>query len=90
MGRRRSALPQRRCSQAASFDQAIDQAEAEAAEYAAGLADVSDLGMVQAHRLAESPGHAAEVFSLIRDSSLEPDAYLDRFFDTGGECQQTA
>jgi len=29
----------------------------------------------------------AEVFSLLRESDLEPDAYLDAFFDTGTERQ---
>jgi hypothetical protein len=27
------------------------------------------------------------VFSLMRDSDLEPDAYVDRFFNTGRERQ---
>jgi hypothetical protein len=30
-------------------------------------------------------GHGVEVFSLIRKSDLEPDAYLTRYFDTGEE-----
>jgi hypothetical protein len=29
----------------------------------------------------------AEVFSLMRASDLEPEAYIDRFFDTGLERQ---
>ena len=75
---------------AASFDEAIALAEGEAAEYAETLGDVSDLGLVQAYALSESPGHGAEVFSLVRDSALAPDEYLDQFFDTGGERQQSA
>jgi hypothetical protein len=74
----------------ASFDEAIERAETEAAEYAAGLDDVSDLALVQAYALPELPGHGAEVFSLIRDSELAPDDYLDAFFDTGGEHQGAA
>ena len=31
-------------------------------------------------------GEGVEVFSLIRYSDLEADAYLNRFFDTGDEC----
>ncbi|MGH2943305.1 MAG: hypothetical protein ACRDLN_11105 [Solirubrobacteraceae bacterium] len=31
--------------------------------------------------------HGAEVFSLMRDSVLEPADYVDRFFDTGDERQ---
>ena len=34
-------------------------------------------------------GEGVEVFSLIRHSDLEMDAYLDRFHDTGSECSQT-
>ena len=39
--------------------------------------------VTQPHR----PSEAAEVFSLMRDSNLEPDAYVDRFFNTGRERQ---
>ena len=35
--------------------------------------------------MAEAPGHGCEVFCLERESDLEPDEYLDAFFDTGGE-----
>ncbi len=31
-------------------------------------------------------GAGVEVFSLIRQSELDVDAYLDRFHDTGSEC----
>ena len=36
-----------------------------------------------------SPRAGAEVFSLMRDSPLDPRAYLDRHFETGSERQQT-
>jgi hypothetical protein len=74
---------------AGSFNEAIELAEAEAAEYAE-LVGASDLGLVQAYVLPEPPGQGAEVFSLIRDSGLTADDYIDRFFDTGGERQQAA
>ena len=74
---------------AASFDQAIEFAEAEALEYVAGRTDVSDLGLFQAYALTDPPGHGSEVFSLIRDSHLGADDYLDGFFETGRERQQT-
>jgi hypothetical protein len=45
------------------------------------------LGLAQAYRLADDVGHGAEVYSLIRDSDLEPEAYLDAYFDTGAERQ---
>jgi hypothetical protein len=44
-------------------------------------------GLVQAYRLFDEPGHGAEVFSLVRKSGLEPQAYLTGFFDTGQERQ---
>jgi hypothetical protein len=34
-------------------------------------------------------GPGTEVFSLIRESELDPDAYLDRFHDTGNEFPRT-
>ena len=70
------------------FDTAIALAEADAREYAA-VVGMEYLGLAQAFHLSESvlqPG--VEVFSLIRQSDLEPDAYLSAFFDTGGEFQQ--
>ncbi|MER5648636.1 hypothetical protein [Streptosporangium sp. NPDC002524] len=72
----------------ASFDQAIVMAEREAAEYGSDEA-MRYLGLAQAYRLPDDviePG--TEVFSLIRDSDLEPEEYLSTFFDTGDECQE--
>jgi hypothetical protein len=75
---------------ASSLDHAIVQGEAEAHDYAARILDSGDvyLGLAQAYRLTDAPGHGAEVFSLIRTSRLPPDSYLDTFFDTGDEKQQ--
>jgi hypothetical protein len=39
--------------------------------------------------LPEPPADGAEVFSLIRESELNPAEYLDSHFDTGLEHQQT-
>jgi len=72
--------------QATSAEEAIALAEAEAADYAGD--DDEYLEIAQAYQLYDSPGHGAEVFSLMRTSRLEPDAYLDAFFDTGSERQQ--
>ncbi|HEV7186729.1 MAG TPA: hypothetical protein VGN28_02415 [Blastococcus sp.] len=72
-----------------SFDEALAKAGTEAQEYAefAGATYVADFG--QAYHLADAPPRdGAEVFSLIRDSSLPPRAYVDRFFSTGQERQQ--
>jgi hypothetical protein len=76
---------------ARSDDHAIELAEEEAAEYAALLeAGVEYLGLAQCYRLADEPGHGSEVFSLLRESELDRDAYLDTFFDTGTERQRHA
>lgn len=72
---------------AADADAAIARSEVEAAEYAAGLDGCTALGFHQSFELFDAPGDGSEVFSLMRDSDLEPDDYLDRFFDTGTERQ---
>jgi hypothetical protein len=71
---------------AESLDDAIERAEREAREYARRN-KVEFTGFAQAYRLAEdqSPDHGMEVFSLLRDSGLDPDAYVRTFFDTGDE-----
>jgi hypothetical protein len=71
---------------AASLDDAIALAEVEAAEYAKST-EVEHLGLAQAYWLPASPGIGVGVFSLMRESTLDPDAYLDLFFDTGNERQ---
>ncbi|MBU2696045.1 hypothetical protein [Pimelobacter sp. 30-1] len=74
--------------EADDFAGAIAQAEAEAAEYAAIFDDCEALGLVQSYEMADPIGAGAEVYSLMRTSDLEPDDYLDRFFDTGEERQR--
>lgn len=70
---------------AADADAAIARSEVEAAEYEADHDGCTALGFHQSYALFDEPGDGAEVFSLMRDSDLEPDDYLDRFFDTGAE-----
>ena len=72
--------------QATSLEEAIALAEAEALEYAGEMDEY--LEIAQAYQLYDEPGHGVEVFSLMRTSRLEPDEYLDTFFDTGDERQQ--
>jgi ABC-type nitrate/sulfonate/bicarbonate transport system substrate-binding protein len=72
---------------ATDFEAAIRLAEAEAEEYTKDL-DCEYLGMAQAYRLDARPGQGAEVFSLMRDSPMEPGDYLSAYFDTGDERQQ--
>jgi hypothetical protein len=66
---------------------AILRAEAEAQEYAADV-EAEYTGLAQAYLLFDEVGDGAEVFSLLRTSNLDPDAYLDRYFDTGHERQR--
>jgi|SRR3990167_584682 len=70
--------------QAISINQAIEFAEQEAEEYASD--GMEFLGYSQGYALFESvPVNAIEVFSLLRESDLEPKQYIDAFFDTGTE-----
>jgi len=71
-----------------SFDDAISLAEKEAATYAAA-AKVDYLDLAQVCLLPGHPTSGAEVFSLVRDSELATDDYLDSFFDTGTERQSS-
>lgn len=71
---------------AESLDDAIERAEREAREYARRN-NVEFSGFAQAYKLAEdqSPESGMEIFSLLRDSDLDPDAYVNTFFSTGAE-----
>ena len=69
-----------------TFEEAIALAEAEVENYASNVGD-EYLGLAQAYRLAYQPGHGAEIFSLLRDSQLDPDTYIETFFSTGTERQ---
>jgi hypothetical protein len=75
---------------ATSFEDAIAKAEPAAREYAE-LCDGEYIELAQAYFIGddEQITEGTEVFSLIRNSDLEPDDYLTTFFDTGGERQGT-
>ena len=73
--------------EAGSADEAIDRAEAEAAEYAPGG---GYLGLAQAFAMFEPPTDGAEVFSLMRTSILDGATYIERYFATGDEHQRDA
>jgi hypothetical protein len=76
---------------ATDIETGIALAAAEVAEYCRVL-DLQDTGLYQGFLIADDVGElisGAELFSLIRGSDLEPDEYLDRFFDTGDEIQGT-
>ncbi|MFI0352460.1 DUF4288 domain-containing protein [Actinomadura sp. 9N407] len=74
---------------AASFDEAIAKAETEALEYAA-TCNGRYLDFAQAYFIGEDEmiGEGSEVFSLMRTSELDRDAYVTRYFDTGQERQR--
>jgi len=74
---------------AASAEEAIARAEAEAVDHAATIQESPStyLGLAQSFRLFDDLVDGAEVFSLMRTSDLEPAAYLNTFFDTGTERQ---
>ena len=74
---------------AESFDEAIALAETEAADYAEDL-NLQYVGLAQAFHLAETTvGVGSELFTLCRESDLDPQDYIATFFDTGAERQQT-
>jgi hypothetical protein len=72
---------------ATDFADAVTLAEAEAESYAATFVGAEYVGLAQAYALDDEPVHGAEIFSLMRDSDLAPDGYLNTFFDTGDERQ---
>lgn len=75
--------------EASSADEAIAKAETEAAEHVAMLGEPFKLlDLFQGFELFSPLGDGVEVFSLIRDSDLDADEYVDSFFDTGTEYQQ--
>ncbi|HEY5396460.1 MAG TPA: hypothetical protein VIL16_13775 [Trebonia sp.] len=69
---------------ARSLDHAIELAEQEAQEYAAENGS-EYLRLSQAYAITEGSeiGSGTEVFSLLRDSDLAPDDYINAFFATG-------
>lgn len=73
-----------------SFEDAIERAELEANDYAADTGG-EYVGFAQAFHLfaGDHIDDGAEVFSLMRDSTLSVDDYLTRFFDSGHEHEGT-
>ena len=89
-GQRKRRLYEERITlwKAESLEEAIELAEIEAKVYAGGEPEYLDL--LQAFWLSEEftfPHQGVEVFSLLRESDLEPKAYLATFFDSGFERQ---
>jgi hypothetical protein len=72
--------------EASSFDSAIAEAEQEALAYAHRDSGFVYLGYINVYKLVdERIKNKTEVYSLMRESVLAPQEYIDRFFDTGLE-----
>lgn len=73
---------------ASSPDEALIKAEKEAGIYATNN-DMTYLGYINVFELYRSKiDEGTEVYSLMRESELDENAYIDRFFDTGSERTQ--
>lgn len=71
---------------AENIDRALELAEEEAESYASE--DMEFLGYSQAYALFEPiPVNGVEIFSLLRESDLEPESYIDAFFRAGAEYE---
>jgi hypothetical protein len=71
---------------ASSSEEALARAEAEAQAYA--VDEVEYLGFAMAFHMFQPPSELVEVYSLMRESRMQPEAYVKRFFDTGRERSQ--
>jgi hypothetical protein len=75
---------------ASDVKEAIALAEGEARAYASDSSG-EYLEFCQAYAVVEEPDtNGIEVFSLLRESDLEPSQYLDAFFSTGSERESAA
>ena|SRR5579872_4411622 len=76
---------------AETFEEALELAEREAEEYAGETTMATKrCGLLQGYWLVDDlklKKQGIEVFSLLRESDLTPNAYLNAFFDTGDEYE---
>lgn len=68
----------------ADAESALREATAEASSYARAAGEVVS-NFAQVYAMSGPPAHGAMVFSLLRESDLEPHDYADYFYDTGTE-----
>lgn len=74
---------------AGDLHKAIKRAEEEAHEYSARLEGVEFTGFVAAYDIGEDEiDDLSEVYSVLRDSDLEANPFLDRYYDDGSERTQ--
>jgi hypothetical protein len=73
---------------AADIDEALDKAVKEAEDYSEAYS-LTYTGLAQAYWMFTETGlDGVEVFSLMRESNLSSDEYVNTFFSTGDERQQ--
>jgi hypothetical protein len=73
---------------AADIDEALDKAVKEAEDYSEAYS-FTYTGLAQAYwMISKADLDGVEVFSLMRESDLSADEYLNAFFSTGNERQQ--
>ena len=76
---------------AVSFNDAIEQGEAEAQEYVAGIGDdsVCYAGFISAYSTGEDElADKMEVYSLMRETTLSRELFLTHYYDDGTERTQ--
>lgn len=72
-----------------SEDEAISLAELEAVEYAKDVGGCEYLKFSSCfHTNEDKIVHLSEVYSVMRESSLSSEEYLDKFYDTGLERER--
>lgn len=72
-----------------SREDVISQAESEGLQYASQFDNVTYAGYVDVFEIQSSEvGIGSEFYSLIRRSNLDIADYVDRFYDTGNECER--
>ncbi len=72
-----------------SFDNALVEAKKEATAYADQFENVIFAGYIDLYELSlKSLSAGSEFYSLIRRCSLDIDDYIDKFYDTGAECER--
>jgi len=71
------------------LNEAVRRAEDEAKQYATSLEGVEFTGFVAAYDTGEDEiTDLTEVYSILRDSDLQSDAFLDRYYDDRSERTQ--
>src|SRR4051812_4258851 len=71
---------------ARDLDEAIQLGEVEAEEYAASREGVAYIGFISAYRMSGPElKEGTEVYSVMRQSSLTGNDFLDRYYDDGSE-----